>query len=224
MRAAISSAARSAGSAGARSGSAAACSRGRSRRRGARRRRVAFGHGADQLAGVRVVHLDDALARRPARRRCASIRAATRARMALQSSFMFMAAPAMWLQREVEGVEVAPAARGRRSASVRLAISGTRCSERPPCERSGTSSAGQVVARRGWCRARVSRSETTTRSPMRSGGSSKRAQPPRRASARRRCRAARRCARHDVARRRRRSAGRPWRTSRARRGGRRRGR
>ena len=78
------------------------------------------------------------------------------------------------VQRQVEGVEVAPAARRVDARAMRrLTISGTRCSEMPPCERSGASSAD-----RSWRAAAVpitvKRSETTTRSPMRSAGSSKR--------------------------------------------------
>src|SRR5207248_3852080 len=55
-----------------------------------------------------------------------------------------------------------------------LAKRGTRCSERPPCERKGASSPERSWRARALPRT-VSRSETITRSPMRSAGNSNRA-------------------------------------------------
>ena len=65
----------------------------------------------------------------------------------------------------------AAAAAGSTSLSGRLKSSGTSCSETPPCERSGASRPERSW-RDGLVPITKSRSETTTTSPMRSGGSS----------------------------------------------------
>ena len=85
------------------------------------------------------------------------------------------------VERDVEHVEIAqlwPAG----SVTLRLAIIGTVCSVRPPCERSGS------VRPDRSCRARLVPStlwmvESATMSPMRSGGRSKRLQASSRVSA-----------------------------------------
>ena len=136
-----------------------------------------LGHGADERAGVRIADLDDAARRRPrspAMRIFASQHGAAGCTSAVRSSCSSRRALQV-VEREVERIEVAPAALAAARRRVRLAISGTRCSDVPPCERSGASRPDRS------CRSRlvpitVSRSETTTRSPTRSGGSSNVAQ------------------------------------------------
>ena len=116
-------------------------------------------------------------------------------RPAVRSSCSWRRDPSLQVvEREVERVEVAPAAPAGRSPAARLAISGTRCSETPPCERSGASRPDRS------CRSRlvpitVRRSETTTRSPTRSARQLEARAGLVARAARGRCRAALRCAR-----------------------------
>src|SRR5581483_7245872 len=88
-------------------------------------------------------------------------------------------ASSRWLRARSKASKLRHARAAGSALARRLASRGTRCSEMPPCERNGTSRPDKS------CFAAlepstVSRSETITRSPTRSGGNSKRAQASRR--------------------------------------------
>ena len=171
--------------------------RGRSRTRGARPRRVALGTVPTSVAGVRDCGPRSTRSP-PTCSPAMRIFAAARGRAHVVSSAIVFMRRLEVVQREVEGVEIAPAARRQLAGAAGWRSAARAARTMPPCERSGASSpdrSWRVAARAD---ARSGARETTTRSPTRSGGSSKRAARLVARRARPRCRAARRCARRGV--------------------------
>ena len=157
-------------------------SRARSRRRAARRRRVAFGTVPTRLPRVRVEDLDRALARAAG----ADLLAGDPHRLVRGSPIV----SATWLSARSKASKLRQRRAGSMSVSLRLTMSGTRCSETPPCERSGASSPERSWRATGGAEhGRALGDDDEVADPV--GRAARRTAPPRRASAPTRCRAAR---------------------------------
>jgi hypothetical protein len=103
------------------------------KRRGARRSTVAFGTVRDDLAGVRIAHLEAAFARH--------LFAGYPERFGTDGGDGRVHRLLGVIQCKFESVEVSPAAQRIEAFGIRrLRMSGTRCSEIPPWDRSGNSS------------------------------------------------------------------------------------